>query len=60
METLKQQLNAHASEALVYLWGELWALGAEDIRHRIEQDRGGQGLGGGVREGSASRDPRAA
>ena len=39
METLKQEFHSHASEAVVHLRGRVWALGAEDIRHRIEQSR---------------------
>ena len=40
METLKQEFNSHSSEAVVHLRGRQRALGAEDIRHRIEQSRG--------------------
>ena len=40
METLKQEFNSHASEAVVHLRGRERALGAEDIRERIEKSRG--------------------
>ena len=40
METLKQQFDSQASDAIVHLRGRERALGAEDIRHRIEKSRG--------------------
>ena len=40
METLKQQFDWQASGAIVHLRGRERALGAEDIRHRIEKSRG--------------------
>ncbi len=39
METLKQQFHSLANEAVVHLRGRVRALGAEDIRHRIEKSR---------------------
>ncbi len=44
METPKQQFHSHPSDAVVHPRGRERALGADDIRRRIERSRGWEWL----------------